>query len=349
MPVTLDDLDWCIDQIMPANPGYLMALPTKNDPMLSYLTTAFQDHVRVREKFGFKVDDALWDFYKKLGVIDANGNPTEHFGDPIWVYYKYLEAKGDKRSKDEIYAEGKKKMEEIAARGVPLSVGYGENVWDLNPELDKQIHALYDDAKVSLWAELTPEFIKSVPNVVSVKTQSADREDYIAHPNTGEELSEAAVATLEKMQAGWGDKAPDVQIVISDGLNARAIMDDGHLEPYLDELRKELEAQGFKAANENVVVTSGRVRAGYRIGELLFGTNSQDVPKGIVHIIGERPGSGHHNFSAYITTPTAKKWNEKDLVDHDVTKVVSGISDTALDPKKAAKQTVELLKELTES
>jgi ethanolamine ammonia-lyase large subunit len=42
MDVTLDDLDWCIEQIMPANPAYLMALPTKNDPMLSYLTTAFQ-------------------------------------------------------------------------------------------------------------------------------------------------------------------------------------------------------------------------------------------------------------------------------------------------------------------
>jgi len=26
---------------MMANPAFLMALPTKNDPMLSYLTTAF--------------------------------------------------------------------------------------------------------------------------------------------------------------------------------------------------------------------------------------------------------------------------------------------------------------------
>jgi ethanolamine ammonia-lyase large subunit len=41
MPVSLDDLDWAMDQIMPANPAYLMALPTKNDPMLSYLTTGY--------------------------------------------------------------------------------------------------------------------------------------------------------------------------------------------------------------------------------------------------------------------------------------------------------------------
>jgi ethanolamine ammonia-lyase large subunit len=69
MDVSLDDLDWCIDQIMPANPAYLMALPTKNDPMLSYLTTSFSDHVRVREKFGFKVNDAMWDFFKKIEIF----------------------------------------------------------------------------------------------------------------------------------------------------------------------------------------------------------------------------------------------------------------------------------------
>lgn len=49
MPVSLEDLDWAVEQIMPANPGYLMALPTKNDPMLSCLTTAFQEHVRFRQ------------------------------------------------------------------------------------------------------------------------------------------------------------------------------------------------------------------------------------------------------------------------------------------------------------
>ena len=77
MDVTLDDLDWCIEQVMPANPAYLMALPTKNDPMLSYLTTAYQDHVRVRERFGYKVDDRMWAFFQRLGVIDADGQPTE--------------------------------------------------------------------------------------------------------------------------------------------------------------------------------------------------------------------------------------------------------------------------------
>ncbi|MDY0104988.1 MAG: ethanolamine ammonia-lyase, partial [Lentimicrobium sp.] len=224
MSVSLDDLDWCIDQIMPANPAYLMGLPTKNDPMLSYLTTAYQDHVRIREKFGYKVDDAMWEFFKRIQVIDQNGKPTKHFGDPIWVYYQYCLAKGDKRTQEAIMAEGKKKFDDIhgtwlkTGYRVPLASGHGTKLWDLNPELDKKIRALYADAKKAIWAELTPEFIKTIPNAVQVATQSKDREIYIVRPDTGEQLNEQAVATLTKLRDSWKGKDPDVQIVICDGL-----------------------------------------------------------------------------------------------------------------------------------
>jgi ethanolamine ammonia-lyase large subunit len=90
MAVSLDDLDWCLDEIMPGCPAYLMALPTKNDPMLSYLTTAYRDHVRLRDKFGFKVNDAMWDFFRRIGIVGPDNKYTEHFGDPVWVYYQVL-------------------------------------------------------------------------------------------------------------------------------------------------------------------------------------------------------------------------------------------------------------------
>jgi ethanolamine ammonia-lyase large subunit len=345
MTVSLSDLDWCIDQIMPANPGYLMALPTKNDPMLSYLTTAYQDHVRIRHKFGYKVDDKMWAFFKQIGVIDSNGKATEHFGDPTWVYYQYKLRKGDKRDVSRIMAEGTMRMQEVEARGVPLAVGHGKNPWDMNPELYKKTWALYDDAKVSLWAELTPEFISTIPNAVTITTNSKDREDYVSHPSTGEELSPAAVATLEKLRDSWGGKVPDVQIVISDGLNAKAIMDEGHLEPFLDALRRELKEAGLTVDEKYIVVTSGRVRAGYAIGEVLFAKADANKPKAVLNIIGERPGSGHHNYSVYIASPKGNVWAEK-KVDHDIVKVVCGISNTALQPTTAAAQTVKILQEM---
>jgi ethanolamine ammonia-lyase large subunit len=346
MPVTLDDLEWCQDQIAPANPAYLMALPTRNDPMLSYLTTQFQDHVRLREKFGFKVNDDMWDFFKRIKVIDANGKPTEHFGDPVWVYYQFRLAKGDTRPQQEIMAEGKQMAAAVQARGVPLAIGYGKNIWDLNPELNKAIHAGYEDAKVALWTEMTPDFIRTIPNAVSIKTEATDRENYIASPPNGETLSKEAVATLDKMKKAWGSNVPDVQIVISDGLNAKAIMNEGHLLPYLTELRSRLKAAGYTVNEQNIVVTGGRVRAGYQAGATLFGDGDSDKAKVVVHVIGERPGSGQNAFSAYITKTGRGTWGKEGGVDHDITKVVSGISVTGLEPKKGAETTVKLIESM---
>jgi len=352
MSVSLDDLEWCQDQIMPAAPVYLIALPTRNDPMLSYLSTSFQDHVRLREKFGLKVNDAMWAFYKRIGIVDKNNKYTKHFGDPIWVYYQYRLAKGDKRSKEAIYAEGKKKIKEVEARGVDLAIGHGKNSWDLNPQLAAKVKSYYDDAKISLWAELTPAFIKTIPNALQVSTLSKDREDYILHPASGEKLSPESVAVLEKLRDSWAGKEPNAQIVISDGLNAKAIMDEGHLAPYLEEIRKLLtsaEAVGSgKAAvvsEKNIVVTSGRVRAGYEIGCVLFGKSDPNKLKGILHIIGERPGTMHHSYSVYITVAKGEAWAQK-RIDHDITKLVCNIAETALPPKEAAKETLTIIREM---
>lgn len=350
MDITLDDLAWCIDQVMPANPGYLMALPTKNDPMLSYLTTGFNDHVRVREKFGYKVNDAMWEFFKKLEIIGSDGSITSHFGDPLWVWYKYRLAKGDLRSREEIYREGNKLIAAIEERGVPIAVGYGQNSWDLEPELDKKIHALYQDSKACLWMEMTQAFIDSIPNHLYIETNSTDRKDYIYHPPTGEQLSKNAIDQLIRLRKRWKGRSPDVQIIISDGLNVSALSDNGHLKPFLEYLKKELASAGLTMSTDNIVVRHGRVRAGYRCGELLFGQESgTNKSKGIIHIIGERPGSGHHNFSAYLSAPLISTWKVKGKLDHNYSKVVSGISDTSLIPELAAKETIKLLTQLFNS
>lgn len=349
MSVSLDDLEWCQDQIMPANPAYLMALPTRNDPMLSYLTTSFQDHVRIREKFGYKVNDDMWEFFKRIKVIDKVGKPTQHFGNPLWVYYQYRLLKGDRRSEQEIFTEGRRIMDSVKARGVPLATGNDKTAWEMEPGLNREIHALYDDAKKSIWMELSPEFIRTVPDAVVLKSNSKDRDDYIGHPATGESLDKDSQARLKQLRIERIKRRvdPDVQIVLSDGLNARALMDTDHFTPYYQTLRNELARKGFHAAAENLVVIGGRVRAGYRIGEELFAGNGNEAShKAVIHIIGERPGNGHQTFSAYIAAPQVKIWSQSERVDHNHAKVVSGISNTSLDPKAAAVETVSLLETL---
>ncbi|WP_414639302.1 ethanolamine ammonia-lyase subunit EutB [Archangium sp.] len=346
MDVSLDDLGWCQEQLMPANPGYLMALPTRNDPMLSYLTTAFQDHVRLRHEFGYKVDDRMWAFFQELGVIDAEGRPTEHFGDPAWVYLRYRRHKGDMRPDADVLAEAARQMAEVRARGVPLAVGHGEHPWDLEPTLDRELRQLYDDAKAGLWSDLTPDFIAAIPAAVRLRTRAATRRDYILHPPSGEQLEPSSERMLEALRARHAGRY-DVQLVISDGLDARALMDEGHLRPFLTALRTRLEAAGRRVAPEHLVLSLGRVRAGYRAGELLFGDAAADGPRAVIHVIGERPGSGHHSFSAYVTAPQARVWARPGAVDHNITRVVAGISDTSLRPEAAATEVARILGELT--
>lgn len=342
MEVSLDDLTWCLDQVMPANPAYLMALPTRNDPMLSYLTTSYQDHVRIREKFGYKVDDRMVAFFAGLGVLTPDGKPGEHFGRPDYVFKEFQRRKGDQRSDEEILADAKARMERVRARGVFLAEGHGANPWDLDPALDAQVRALYEDAKKCLHTELPDGFADTLKPSVSVRTGSRDRDDYILHPPTGEQLAGPSAVATAALAVHQGGKY-DAQLVISDGLDALALTDEGHLTPFLTELRTQLAGAGVRLAPEHVVVRHGRVRAGYRIGEALFSGLSADTAATLVHVIGERPGNGHHTYSAYVTRLPARVWAAIGTADHNHTKVIANIADTALDPITAARQVTALL------
>lgn len=356
MDISLKDLQWTQQRLMPANPAFLMALPTNNDPMLSYLTTAYKDHVRVRKDFGFKVNDKMWSFFTDtLKVVKKDGTPTKHFGDPVWVYYKYMRAEGDRRSRAEIMAEGKSMAAAVQKRGVPLAMGHGKKPWHHTPRLARKINRMVKHAKECQYSRLSREFITTIPDAVTLASSATDRDHYLNQPDSGVQLSTAASRTIRSLRRRRGE-TPDVQIVISDGLNARAIMDEGHLAPYLTALRRQLAAQGVTVARENLVVKNGRVRTGYRIGELLFGEDSSSSnPRTVVHVIGERPGTGHHNFSSYIATATARGWRRsaaayrrgemEGQIDHDDTLLVSGISDTAMTPDTAARQTATYLGE----
>lgn len=340
MDVSLDDLDWCLEQIAPANPAYLMALPTKIDPMLGYLTTGYQDHVRLREKFGYRVDDRMAAFFQRLGIVDRDGKPAEHFGDPHWVYLQYCRCKSDSRTDAEILAESKSKISEIRQRGVFIAEGYGTKPSELAPRIRSEIQTVYEDAKQCIWKEWEPEFTRRIPNPIPIATRSKNRKDYILHPSSGEQLSEEAQRQVAQFREGSNGNW-DVVIVISEGLNALALMDDGNLLPLLDELRSLLKKSGARIAPDSFVVTGGRVRAGYRIGEEVFG--GLVGPRTIIHLIGERPGTGHHTISAYLTTADGAAWNHRNQIDHNITKVVSSIGVTALAPAKAAAEIVAAL------
>ncbi|MDY6951412.1 MAG: ethanolamine ammonia-lyase light chain EutC, partial [Thermodesulfobacteriota bacterium] len=232
------------------------------------------------------------------------------------------------------------------ARGVPIARGHGKNLWDLEPALHEEIASFCRDVKASFWAELTPEFVKGLGNALVIETMAEDRKDYFARPDTGRNLSKVAVATLDKLSKTWAENGPDVQIVISDGLNAKAVMAESPLKPYLAALRKELKEAGYTVAEETIVVKNGRVEAGFAVGEALFKRSASSEFKVVVHIIGETPERGHQGFSVYIAGAEARKWAEK-RGDYSVD-TIRDVSEAGADPTQAATQTVERVIDITE-
>jgi ethanolamine ammonia-lyase large subunit len=182
---------------------------------------------------------------------------------------------------------------------------------------------------------------------VAIMTNSGNRDDYILHPPSGETINPAALPALEKLRDAHGDRY-DAQIMISDGLNGNAITDPGHVDAFLPKLRQALEKEGWKVAPEVIVCKSGRVRAGYRAGEVLYGRIAdKSSRRALLHLIGERPGSEHHSFSVYLSAPKVEVWAQPGKLDHDDSKVVANIADTALAPDVAVVETVRVLKGMT--
>jgi ethanolamine ammonia-lyase small subunit len=161
---------------------------------------------------------------------------------------------------------------------------------------------------------------------IHVRTTATDRDDYIAHPLSGERLRESDVAGLQASTAG---RRGSIQIVVSDGLNADAINEQ--LRALLPAVRRLLANDGHDVAETTVVVRNGRVRAGYHVAQLL----DAEV---LIHVIGERPGTGLNMASAYLTygrdTAGQPRWDPR--LDHSCTTAVCGIHPQGKPPDTAA-------------
>jgi ethanolamine ammonia-lyase large subunit len=282
-------------------------------------------------------------FFESLGVMDADGKMTAKAGDTAHVYVAYRRRKGDKRTDDEIRAEAKAKLEKLQARGNDLGYGH-DGKFGMPPAIKDRLYKTYAEAKRVLYTELGSDFLAKHPDALVIETTATDRKDYVAHPPKGEVLSEKALTDLRAHRKALADKkgAPVVQVIVSDGLNAESITGKDQLEPFLTELNNGLKAKGIEQGRL-IILKNGRVRAGYQVGQELHGGEVEDRAA-TVHVIGERPGNGQNTYSAYIGVAPRARW--KTGINHDIVRVVSGVSITSTVPAKAAQQVLEILLDL---
>src|ERR1041385_7635205 len=227
--------------VVEAAPAYLMAVAGNADPMLGYMTTSFREHPRLRHQTGRQIASAM---QKRLNELPADALPIS-----------YNKAGGDTRSLDTLRDEAAKKMGQLAERGFDLGYGCEEN-GDDPPEANDRITAIYSNARRALYAKLDEAVIAdSSPSHIRVHTRSSDRDDYLAHPATGELIDDK---DLSRIQALYPARRPQVQVVVSDGLNANAINEN--LRSVLPGVRRELLAAGHYLSEIDIVIENGRVR-----------------------------------------------------------------------------------------
>ena len=304
-----------------AAPAYLMAVAGNADPMLGYMTTSFREHPQLRDMSGRRITSAM---SRRLAALGAQSTAS--------LYAAYMKEGGDSRTADALRQEGERKIDRLRARG-----------FDLGDAAPGRIETLYAQARQALYAELDAHVLQEASaQHVRVRTPSRDREDYLAHPRSGESIRAEDAERIGSLAAARGCRRPQVQLVISDGLNANAV--NGNLRAVLPPLRRELASAGLDAGDVDVVIQNGRVRAGYHVGAIVDADT-------VVHLIGERPGTGLDTLSAYLTygrDPAGRSRWSADL-DHAATTAVCGIHREGKPPLSAVAEIARLLRRIVGS
>jgi ethanolamine ammonia-lyase large subunit len=297
-------------------PAYLMAVAGSADPMLGYLTTPFRQHPELRDVGGNRPAPAM---QRRLDEIIPRAD-LDAVARLARLYATYAQA-DDSRSTDALEAEGRRKVGQLQERGFDIALNAGAS--------DARLTRIYEHARRALYARLDDSVVgrACAPNPIRVRTAAADREEYVTRATRGERLREEDVRAVRRATAA--SRGGAIQLVVSDGLNAHAVNEQ--LPDLLGAIRRVLANAGRSVAEAVVVIENGRVRAGYHVGQLVN-------PEALIHLIGERPGTGLNSVSAYVTwgrdAANRSRWDPQ--MDHALTTAVCGIHRSGKPPDAAA-------------
>jgi ethanolamine ammonia-lyase large subunit len=329
-----------------AAPAFLMAVAGNSDPMLGYLTTSFRQHPQLRRAGGGRITSRMERRLAELGVAppsQVGAAPVASRAAVAGLYAQYCLAGAGEgiapRGEDELREEGERALGELAERGFDLGQGH-ELDHGAPPAVQTRLDRLYRHARQALYATLSEAVLRDAcAHPVRVASCAVDREDYIAHPPAGE-----AIRTADRpgLAALYPVERPQIQLVISDGLNADAVNEN--LRAVLPRCRRLLVAAGFLVGEREIVVRNGRVRAGYDVAELLG-------PELLIHFIGERPGTGLDMLSAYLTygrdAHGQLRWSRE--LPHSVTTAICGIHRQGKSAEVAADEIVHDVRRMLEA
>ena len=318
--------------VQQAAPAYLMAVAGNADPMLGYLTTSFREHPHLRGRAGRQITSPMQRRLTELGAMARDGQPAPPSESAARLYAAYARAGGSRRTSSSLEDDARQRQHQLRDRGFDIGIVDAAVA-------DARVDAIYSHARAALYATVDESVIReATANPYRARTRATSRDDYLAHPAAGECLRDDDAKRIARL---YPSQRPDLQIVISDGLNANAINE--HLRGLLPGLRRALSSDRRHVGEHEIVVQNGRVRVGYEIGGLVGAAI-------VVHVIGERPGTGLNTASVYITyghdEAGRPRWSRG--LDHSVTNAVCGIHPHGKSPQAASAEVARLVSRISE-
>ena len=148
-------------------------------------------------------------------------------------------------------------------------------------------------SKETVLSEIPAEWVQRA-GLLEVQTEITEKGQYLTRPDLGRVLSAKGLETVKSQCI----KAPDVQLLISDGLSTEATT--ANFDDIVPPLIRGLASLQLKAGTP-LFVRFGRVKVEDQIGELL-------QAKVVILLIGERPGLGQsESLSCYMVyQPTSQ-------------------------------------------
>jgi ethanolamine ammonia-lyase small subunit len=186
-------------------------------------------------------------------------------------------------------------------------------------------------ARDAVHAEMSEQFLNhfaAAQKLPVIQSTAESRADYILFPPKGKKAGDDVIAELVRV-CPRGHTRNTVQIVVSDGLSARAV--EVNAPDVVAMLERGFKLEGISSGLP-VVVKFGRVAIGDQIAHAL-GANV------VINLIGERPGlSSATSMSAYITYNPGPHTISSDRT------VVSNIHDGGTPAVEAGAYIVKLVK-----
>ncbi len=269
--ITLEGQQMATQLLSTAGANYYMDVYLNNDRMLAYFDTSAHDDQTLRELHDRRPTPEFleWALQREI-FVETSGGRIER--GPRW---------GDPR----MFCESDAEFDELC-RATPAMYGYENSGPRPADAVSRRLKSNLAWAREAIYSEVDMDQLRAIDDFRELSTNAGDKESHLNSPTLGSEVADGDGQELQPENY-------DVQIVVSDGLSAKAV--NANMAELYPVLVDGLDGHELSRGRP-IVARYGRVKLAESLAERL-------QTRLTIMLIGERPGGDAEaasSLSAYL-------------------------------------------------